>query len=514
MRPHRLFHLFSPDSSSSLCALAALLCIGASAALLGACGDEDNQTTGSGGAGPGASSSSGGDGLGGGFVGSSSSTGGPACSALDPAGGAPTFVKAYGDATAQSGVAVNVDKAGNVLLAGAFQGTMNLGAMTLTSAGAYDVFIAKFSPAGELLWAKSFGDASNQQAQGIAADANGNVFVTGTFVNNINFGGGTLTSNTQFFQDVFLAKFAPDGTHVFSQRFGGSDIEDVYSLAVDASGNAILAGAFQLSVDFGGGTIVSKGLFDAYVAKFGPSGTLMWVKQFGDAAEQKARSVSLDAQGNLLLAGQAAGSIDFGGGETSAPGNPSAFAAKLDPNGGHLWSKVWGSLGKASVNAISPGPGGQMALAGAFTGSITFGSEKWENSNVDDGFVVVLGPSGEHVWSRRFGDDGAQAATAVAITAAGDVLLAGGHTGVIDLGAGPITSKEGFDGFLAKFDTSGCPRWVRSYGGPLVQSPLALTFNPVSGGALVTGSFSGAVDFGAGPVQSNGDDVFLLAVGP
>jgi len=504
---------FSLHASSSLRVLTTLLSIGAAAAIVAACGGEGgSEAGGSGGA---SASSTGEGGLGGIFGASSSGTGGSMvpCDPPVPNGGEPNFAKSYGDAASQSAVAVNVDKSGNILLAGSFQGSMTLGPVTLTSAGKEDVFIAKLTPSGEVMWAKNFGDGSNQLAQGIAADASGNVIVAGIFIGNINFGGGTLTSNTIFFQDVFLAKFGPDGTHIFSNRFGGTNSENVNALAVDADGNAILAGDFQLSVDFGGGTLTSAGPSDAYVAKYGPNGAFLWVKQFGDEAEQKARAVAIDAKGNVLVGGQAAGSIDFGGGPLSAQGNPSAFAAKLDPQGGHVWSKVWGS-GKASINAIAAGPNDDVAVAGSFSGALAF-NEMWENPGVDDGFVAVIGPDpGSTSWSRRFGDEGSQGANAVAMTSNREVLLAGVHTGAINLGTGPIVSKEGFDGFLGKFDDVGCPMWVRAYGGSLGQSPKALAFNPISGGALLTGTFSGTVDFGAGPLPSNGDDVFLLAIKP
>ncbi|UQA55125.1 hypothetical protein [Polyangium aurulentum] len=507
---------FSLHASSSLRILATLLSVSAAAALVAACGGEGgSETGGSGGAG---STSTGEGGLGGIFGASASSGPGGSmvqCDPVVPNGGEPNFAKAYGDAASQSAVAVNVDKSGNILIAGSFQGSMILGPVTLTSAGKEDVFIAKLTPSGEVMWAKSFGDANNQFAQGIAADASGNVIVAGIFIGNINFGGGTLTSNTIFFQDVFLAKFGPDGTHIFSNRFGGTNSENVNALAVDAGGNAILAGDFQLSVDFGGGTLTSEGPSDAYVAKYGPNGAFLWAKQFGDAAEQKARAVAIDDKGNILVGGQAAGAIDLGGGPLSAPGNPSAFAAKLDAEGGHVWSKVWGSGGKASISAIAAGPNDHVAIAGAFTGSLDLGGGKWENPGVDDGFVAVIGPlPGVHSWSKRFGDEGSQGANAVVMTPAREVLLAGVHTGAIDLGTGPIVSKEGFDGFLGKFDESGCPIWVRAYGGALGQSPKALVSNPISGGSLLTGTFSGTVDFGAGPLPSNGDDVFLLAIKP
>jgi hypothetical protein len=192
------------------------------AALGGACGDPTSNTTGAGGAGLSASSSSGGGvgGVGGedlsvvaGSVtvgsGSSSSSSGlppPKCAMGSPTDGATKFSSAFGDANVQTGSAIVYDKSGNILVAGSFGGSINLGATTLNSAGTDDVFVAKFSPLGQLMWAKSFGDAGLQTATGIGVDTNGNVYVAGNFKGSINFGGGALNAAGVLSIDVFLAK--------------------------------------------------------------------------------------------------------------------------------------------------------------------------------------------------------------------------------------------------------------------------------------------------------------------
>ncbi|MRG91605.1 SBBP repeat-containing protein [Polyangium spumosum] len=507
--------------------LASFVCAGALVALASACGDGSGTGgSGAGSGGAGATGGQGGDGLQD-FVqsasssssSSSSGTGGsmgPVCDPPSPTGGTTAFASAYGDAQVQSGVSVSTDAQGNILLAGAFQGAMNLGGNMLTSGGKEDAFVAKLSPTGQVLWAKRFGDAQNQSATGIAADAQGNVYVTGIFIGTVNFGGSNLTSDTIFFQDVFLVKFAPDGTHVWSQKFGDSNIQYSRSLVVDALGNVVISGYFQQQVDFGGGVLTATGnAFDVFVAKFNGLGQHQWSRRYGNEADQSAKGLAVDGMGNVYLAGEASGSIDFGNGALTAQGNPNAFVAKLDPQGAPIWAKLSAGSGKASANAVAVSPTGAVAVAGQFQGTFDLGGKPVTNLEVDDAFVSVLTPAGAQTYTRTFGDGTFQRADGVAFAPNGDVLLAGAFTGDIDLGGGAIKSVEGFDMFLGRFDgTDGCLVWGRSYGGPLVQAPQAMVFDAVTGNAVLTGSFGGTVDFGLGPVTAAGDDAFLFAVKP
>jgi len=104
-----------------------------------------------------------------------------------------------------------VDGSGNIVMAGAFQGTASFGGAPLTSAGQRDILVAKYSSAGTHLWSKSFGSAADDIAYGVAVDASGNAFVTGYFQGTVDFssglGGGTLTSAGVV--DVFLLSLAP-----------------------------------------------------------------------------------------------------------------------------------------------------------------------------------------------------------------------------------------------------------------------------------------------------------------
>ena len=92
---------------------------------------------------------------------------------------------------------------------------------------------------GSRLWANRFGSSESELGEAIAVDVNGDVLVTGRFSGTVDFGGGPLTSAGGY--DIFVAKFSGvDGAHLWSQRFGSTDWDFGDGIAVDGSGNVLV----------------------------------------------------------------------------------------------------------------------------------------------------------------------------------------------------------------------------------------------------------------------------------
>jgi hypothetical protein len=252
--------------------------------------------------------------------------------------GAHVWSKRFGGSGADLGGPVAVDGGGNVIVAGTFTGSINLGGATLTSAGGRDLFVAKFSATGQHLWSKRFGGTADDWVRGIAVDGAGAVVLTGQFLNTINFGGANLTSAGPD-EDIFLAKLSGvDGGHVWSKRLGGSSAADAgYGVAVDGVGNVAITGYFAGGVDFGGGQLIAQ-MYDIFVAKYSSSGAYTWAKRFGDPPglynSQFGDAIAMSTAGNVFVAGHFAGTLDFGvgGSMTSVVGGGSdGFLASIGP---------------------------------------------------------------------------------------------------------------------------------------------------------------------------------------
>ncbi|HRI71586.1 MAG TPA: SBBP repeat-containing protein [Polyangium sp.] len=532
-KDHRLTTKLSSLANVKSLAVMTGVVAACAAALGGACGDAQPVTSGAGGAG-GLTSSAGGMGTGGedlsvvagsvtvGSTSSSSSSSSgtpPRCMFSSPTGGGTKTAAAYGDTAIQTGNSITVDKSGNVIMAGAFGGTINFGGTTLTSAGGDDAFIAKFNSGGQLLWAKEYGDGKGQNIGGVGTDGNGNIYITGNFTGSINFGGGALTAAGTLFTDVFVAKLTADGNHVWSKSFGDDEVQNSYGLAVDAASNVIIAGSFKKTIGFGGGTLNAGGSFvDVFVAKFNGDGAHQWSRQYGVAtSDQIARAVAADAAGNIYVGGEVAESIDFGGGSKSVTTTKSAFVAKLDSLGNAAWVNL--SDGDANsigvVNSVAVGPNGEVAAGGYFKGMFDLGGMPVSSIGTDDAFITLFAAGGSHTVTKVFGDAEQQEVVSLAFAPNGEVFAAGDFSGAIDFETGmAFTSTGASDGFVVRLNANGCPAWLKTFTGPMGQLPKALAFDPTTSGVAVTGQFIGASDFGTGVTMSAGIDAFLVSVNP
>lgn len=231
----------------------------------------------------------------------------------------------------QYGERISADTSGNVIVAGSFQGTLDFGVGgNLVSTGGFDSFVAKLDPSGTPLWSIGYGGVGDEKSPDVAVDSAGDVFIASAFVGTVSLGGATLTSAGG--NDFLLAKLDPNGKHVWSKRFG--DAKDQVALtgprvSVDAAGNVVMSGGFAGTMDLGGGPLVSVGEDDVFVAKFNPDGKHMWSRRFGDVKNQGSHGIAVSGSENVVIAGNFAGTLDFGGAPLVSASGDGIFVAKL-----------------------------------------------------------------------------------------------------------------------------------------------------------------------------------------
>ena len=230
------------------------------------------------------------------------------------------WAKRWGGAAGEKALGLAVDRADNsVVLTGILGGTIDFGGGPLTSAGNGDAFLAKFSSTGAYVWAKRFGDASAQYGVAVSVDGMSDVVVTGRLAGTADFGGGPITASTT--ADTFVAKYLRDGTYVWAKKFTGS-ATNPYALATDTSGNIVLTGAFVSWIDLGGGLMAGDGSWDVFIAKFSPAGACLWQKQAGASYDDHGTGAAIDSAGNVFAVGDIAGAVDLGGGTLTNVGGP------------------------------------------------------------------------------------------------------------------------------------------------------------------------------------------------
>jgi hypothetical protein len=409
-----------------------------------------------------------------------------------------------------SGLAL--DQAGNAAVTGHFSGTTSFGGVPLASAGGQDIFVATFDAAGNPLTSHRFGDAADQRVYAIASLANGVTAITGGFQGSLNFTGAPLVSTGS--DDVFVAVLDPSGTPAWSARFGGLGSQLGSSIGFRPDSNIVVAGVFSGTINLGGTTLTSAGGQDIFVARF--TGVSLqdwkhvWSKRFGGPGNEYVK-MQLDASGNIILAGGTEGPLDLGGGALAEAGGADVFVAVLDPSGNHLWSKRFGDGGDQYVNDLAVDAAGNVIVNGSVRmGSIDLGGGPLVDLGNGVTFLAKLGASGKHVWSRAIDVDATRAAR-VSVDSVGNVVVGGTSSPGADFGGGPLSGGGYPDAAIAKYDGAGNFVWARLFGDNQDQGggPIA-AYDAKS--VLVSGDFSGSVAFGKTPlVCANGGTSAFLA---
>jgi hypothetical protein len=254
----------------------------------------------------------------------------------------------------------------------------------------------------------------------------------------------------------------------FDQGFGlgNSGIDGFTSIVVDSTGNKYCAGSFEDSIDADPGSGVSilygnSSETDAFVAKYGPAGNLIWAKALGGNGADEVTSMELDHDGNVYIAGYFESTADFGGGTLTSIGPYDLFVAKFDATGQHIWSKRYGGIDESTQIFFSvDDTGNNIAICGYFSDTLDLGTGLLHANGSTSPFVALLNSSGDALWAHTFGGPSTDRATAIYLSNSGNVYLSGVTSGInvdVDPGSGTyyISSFGSSDIYLIRYDITG-----------------------------------------------------------
>ncbi|MBI4703542.1 MAG: hypothetical protein HY744_20720 [Deltaproteobacteria bacterium] len=359
---------------------------------------------------------------------------------------------------------------------------------------------------GQHLWSKSYYGADTR-AYSVAVDSKGNAVVAGIFTGTINFGGGPLSSAGSW--DMYLVKFDGGGNHLWSQRFGAGADDYFYQITIDSQDNVIATGYFQGTVNFGGGPLTSAGVHDIAVAKFDKNGTHVWSQRFGGASYDYVYDVETDSADGVVITGHFQSTVNFGGGPLVSAGDYDAFLVKLDKNGTHVWSQRFGDNQRQDGYGVDVDAQDNIALTGYFMGTIDLGGGPLISSSNYNIFLAKYDPKGNHLWSKRYNPTDGRAYN-VKFDSGGNLVPSGIFSGTINFGGGPINSSGGWDGFLAKLDKNAGHLWSKKFGDGSDQYVNRLAID-AQDNVVSAGYFQGSINFGGGPLNSAGSNDIYLA---
>ncbi len=455
--------------------------------------------------------------------------------------GAQTYewARNFGGTNKDYGYSVAVDASGNVYTTGYFEGTADFdpgsGTDNHSSNGSFDVFIQKMDANGNFLWAKTFGSTDRDQSYSIAVDANGNVYITGSFAGTVDFdpGSGTDNHTSNGALDIFVEKLDANGNFLWAKTFGGASYnEDVgNSIAVDANGNVYVTGWFSddtTDFDPGNGTDyhASNGGADIFVLKLDANGNFQWAKTFGSREWDRGYGITVDNSANVYIVGSFLYTVNFNQGagtdNHTSSGGFDVFVQKLDTDGNYLWTKTFGGTDDDNGKAIVVDASGNIFVTGDFSGTVDFdpgtGTDNHSSSGEYDIFIQKLDANGNFLWAKTIGGSDWDFGADIAVDANSNVYTVGYYkSSSVDFDPGSSSdihsSNGGYDIFIQILDANGNFVWANTFGAGAYDYGRGITVDPTAN-IYTTGYFKNTVDFDPGTgtdnLTSNGEtDIFV-----
>lgn len=348
---------------------------------------------------------------------------------------------------------------------------------------------------------------SNPHTDGPPAPPIGSWYrVTGTTV-----GGKTVPGSP-----VQLALESP-GTLGNLNIFPSGHICDVLGVAVDPAGNRYVVGDYHTSIDLGDGSVVSTGGYDGFIAKFSPTGALLWKQLLQSAGDNSARGVAIDGQGNVIATGNFVATVDFGGINLTSVDDlfghrwADIFVAKYSSSGVLQWAKRFGGTQPDLGDAVAVDANDNIFVCARLnSANADFGSFTLSSGGNVDVALAKLNSSGTVLWAKRIGGLDIDWAHGLAVDrGSGDVLVTGEFWGATDFGGGVRTNSGAADIFVAKYSgADGSYRWDRTIGSGGMDQGYGVAVDARTGNVIITGASGGSLDFGGGPISGG---IFLAA---
>ncbi|MBO7651143.1 MAG: T9SS type B sorting domain-containing protein [Bacteroidales bacterium] len=407
-----------------------------------------------------------------------------------------SWMKGYGNANAESVSDVAVDNAGNIYVAGTFSETLSIDGHSVTSAGNTDFYVAKMSPDGNVVWLKSGGSNAVEQANAIAVDANGNVYVVGLSNDNTSFDGNAFPSRGA--KDGFLLKLDSDGNYKYVRTLGCFEDDNASDLAIDGNNNVIVTGYFNYALQVGPLSFYqdARGGDDAFCLKFDPTGEILWSMTYASTSPDYGKRVACDASGNIYLAGEFKGNLSMGGNSLSSLSDYNIYLAKFNQSGAVQWAVQQGVTGRDSVNALSVSSAGDVYLAyKQGTGASVVA--KFSNSGASQGIVSFPGSG-----SLAIGD--------IMCDLYNNYYVAGSFTGSLDFGSGAVASSgSGADYFIVRYGSDDVPN-MQFYGNQTSYNSIKSLALDYANNVVAAGSFASSITINGDTETSNGQTDALV----
>jgi len=430
----------------------------------------------------------------------------------------------FGEASGLSGLSdqtvtsIQVDGTGNKYIAGYCTSITDFnpgaGITNFGVSGKKYMFLAKYTIANVLLWAKLTEISSIPKDNLSLKLSNTNIYMTGNFSGTVDFdpSANVFKYTSSGLEDMFLLSMDLNGNFYFANKMGGTGNDAAKAIDVDATGNIYLTGYFSGTVDFdtnplGTVNLISVGKEDIFYAKYNTYGALLFAKNIGTINSEISNDISVDGNNNLYITGTYNSTIDF---DPSAAmyqlynqGTQDVFIAKYSATTGNfIWAKDIGGANGKVISSVIKADNNFVYLAGAYNGSVDFDPNTpvknlTTSGAIQQGYVAKYDVSGVYKWAKPIKASSGITVTANAIDIdnVGNLYVTGEYNGAITFGLSTILNTSGAeDMYTARYSDNGEFLWAFKTGGIGKDNAKDLFINK-SKEVFTCGSYSNTVDF-------------------
>ena len=413
---------------------------------------------------------------------------------------------------------VHVDSVGNSYVLGRFAGSIAFGASLMNGIGLWDLFVAKFNPAGTLQWATSITSAGTDLPGDIVTDRQGNIYVSGTFAGQAIINGAVAYSAGS--SDMFVTKMNPDGVVQWTKTGGGTGPDFGTGIDIDEPGAFVyVSGTFTGAASFSGDALTSAGGSDVFIARYSTSqGGIQWARSAGGPRDDESVGIGVDRFGNAFIAGFYTDSASFGpvaalrialaGSDSGA-----AFVARYDFAGVPRWVKSVGLLNRYRAPlSLAVDIEGNSYLAGSFTDTVVIGTDTLISRGKSDAFLARYNAFGGYRWALQEGDTANDFGLGVGVDNASNSFL----TGALDNEPGvrlDTAVRERL--FVARYDPNAVRTWMVTTDRGRIRRGLDVGVDRL-GNHVVGGQFSDSLSLDNIRMYASGglSDAFVARLGP
>ncbi len=374
------------------------------------------------------------------------------------------WAKAAGWIGQDAARALAVDDDGNVYVAGQYGGYSQFDTIFCYGNGTYEAFLAKYNSVGDVQWVKHAGGPNEDYATGVCIDTEGFIYITGYFLDSIFF--DDLKLESADLNDIFIAKYSPDGELIWAKSAGGRGDDRAYAITADPHGNIAISGQFSGTSNFDLNFVSSSGDYDSFLAKYGNNGICQWVKKGGGSNDDASKGIASDAAGNFFITGYIYGNTLFDTVQltTTSPTSTDIFIAKYNPWGGFEWVRKCDSYLGDNPYAIATDWQGNSYITGYFQNETTFGNQTIYAEGYNDAFLTKYNPDGECEWAKTIGGNDLDVGTSVCVDDYGSVYITGFFDSAL-VSQDTTFIAPGYEVFISKYWWNGDEIWTQIGGG-------------------------------------------------